>query len=73
MTEKTEDTLPPGLEAEFDMLLAKAGMSVPEDRRPGILVGYADLRRQAELLRAQRPPFNEPANVFDLTHIMRGR
>ena len=39
------------LEAEFRMLAARAGVPVPEDRMPAILLGYADFRSQLELLR----------------------
>lgn len=72
MTEKAGDTFSTELEAEFDMLLAKAGMTVPQDRKAGVLAGYAEQKRLAALLRSDRSVFAEPANVFDLTRISKG-
>jgi hypothetical protein len=71
MTEEAEKSTHPEFAAEFDMLLARAGMSVPDDRKAGVLAGYAELRRLAQLLRTRRSPFDEPANIYDLTRISR--
>jgi hypothetical protein len=42
---------PDELEAEFRMLVARAGVTVPEERMPSILAGYAAFRGDLELLR----------------------
>jgi hypothetical protein len=55
------------LEAEFDTLMARAGLVVPPAARPAILVAYADLRGQLALLHQATPPTVEPAHVFRAT------
>lgn len=55
------------LGAEFDMLMARAGVTVPPARRAGILASYADLRNQLALLHGRYSHIDEPANVFRLT------
>jgi hypothetical protein len=56
-----------GLETEFRILAARAGVTVPEERMANILLGYADFRAQLELLRgAGRDHTAELANVFRL-------
>jgi hypothetical protein len=72
MTEKVEESSPPEIEAEFDMLLARAKMTVPEDRRAGVLAGYIEQKRLAALLQSARSVFDEPANVYDLSRILEG-
>ena len=52
------------LEAEFDTLMARAGLAVPPAARPGILASFADLRRQIALLHAPLSHTDEPAHVF---------
>ncbi len=55
------------LAAEFDMLMRRAGITVPEDRRATVLAGYADLREQIALLHNRYVHTDEPANVFRLS------
>ncbi len=50
--------------AEFDVLMARAGITVPEDRRAALLAGFAELRGQVALLRQPRTAAAEPSNVF---------
>jgi len=52
------------LEAEFDCLMARAGVAVPQQRREAALVAYADLRGQIALLHGRYGPEAEPSNVF---------
>jgi len=52
------------LAAEFDMLMARAGITVPPQRREAVLVAYADLRAQIALLHGRYGPEAEPSNVF---------
>ena len=62
------ETPPPDtLAAEFDCLMARAGVSVPPERRAAALVAYADLRGQIALLHGRYGYEAEPSNVFRLT------
>jgi hypothetical protein len=55
------------LAAEFDILMRRAGITVPADRRAGVLASYADLQEQIALLRNRYEHTDEPSNVFRLT------
>jgi hypothetical protein len=55
------------LTAEFDMLMRRAGLIVPEQRRATVLASYADFRSQMALLRDRYAHTDEPANIFRLT------
>ena len=57
-------TSSPALETEFDVLMARAGITVPENRRAALLAGFAELRDQVALLRQPRSAAAEPSNVF---------
>ena len=59
----TEDD-PAPLEAEFDMLMRRAGIQVPADRRDAVFRGFVDLRRRVALLRGQLPADAQPAIIF---------
>jgi hypothetical protein len=52
------------LEAEFDTLMARAGIAVPPALRSGALAAFADLRSQLPLLHAPMKHAEEPAHVF---------
>jgi hypothetical protein len=54
------------LAAEFDCLMARAGLTIPPARRAGYLAAFADLRSQLALLRTNRSAAVEPSNVFRL-------
>ncbi len=58
--------------AEFDMLMAKAGLDVPDDLRELLLPAYAGLREQAEMLRGPRTAAAEPSNIFHLRPLVGG-
>ncbi len=58
---------PDRLASEFDMLMARAGLSVPSARRAAMLSAYADLRGQIALLHGRYRAVHEPSNVFRLT------
>ena len=62
-----------GLAAELAFLFMRAGHEVPADRMPGIIAGYGELKAMLELLRQPRTAANEPANVYSLETITRGR
>ncbi len=54
----------PALEAEFDTLMQRAGIAVPQALRESVLAAFADLRGQIALLHAPMPHTAEPAHVF---------
>ena len=58
---------PEALAAEFDCLMARAGITVPPQRRSTVLAAYADLRGQIALLHDRYGPEAEPSNVFRLS------
>jgi hypothetical protein len=58
---------PDELAAEFDILMRRAGITVPEERRSAVLASYADLRDQIALLHGRYAHTDEPANVFRLS------
>jgi hypothetical protein len=60
----SDASLPAALEAEFDTLMARAGLAVPAALRPGILAAFADLRGQLPLLHGALQHTDEPAHVF---------
>jgi hypothetical protein len=55
------------LAAEFDCLMARAGIRVPDTRRAAALASYADLRGQIAMLHGRYSAANEPSNVFRLS------
>jgi hypothetical protein len=61
--------LPPRdtLVAEFDCLMAWAGIRIPDTRRAAALAAYTDLRGQLEMLHGRYSAANEPSNVFRLS------
>ena len=61
-----ETLFPDALAAEFDCLMARAGITIPPDRRAAALIAYADLREQIALLHGRYGPDAEPSNVFRL-------
>jgi hypothetical protein len=58
-------------EAEFDVFLARAGMTVPDDRRSVVVAGWADLRAQLDLLHTRRDATHEPSNIFRMKGVAR--
>jgi hypothetical protein len=58
---------PDELATEFDSLMRRARITVPADRRAGVLASYADLHQQIALLRNRYAHTDEPSNVFRLT------
>jgi hypothetical protein len=58
---------PNELAVEFDILMRRAGIAVPDERRAAVLATYADLREQIALLHDRYAHTDEPANVFRVT------
>lgn len=53
------------LDAEFDLVMARAGVRVPAEWRAGAVASYAELMLLADLLRpADRPVGSEPSAVY---------
>jgi hypothetical protein len=62
-----ETPTPDALAAEFDCLMARAGLTIPSQRRAATLAAYADLRGQIALLHGRYGHEAEPSNVFRLS------
>jgi hypothetical protein len=58
---------PDHLSVEFDILMRRAGITLPDARRAAVLASYADLHEQIALLRNRYTYADEPANVFRLS------
>lgn len=58
---------PDELATEFEVLMRRAGITVPAGRRATVLASYADLREQIALLHDRYAHTDEPANIFRLT------
>ena len=54
------------IEHEFDLIMKRSGIIVPEEFRLGALANYRDLRRQTMLLRVDRTAGDVPSFVFSL-------
>ena len=61
-----DEVAPQDLAAEFDILMRRAGITVPTERRTTVLASYADLREQIALLHNRYAHTDEPANIFRL-------
>lgn len=55
----------------FDALMARAGMSVPEDRKAGVVAGYIEYLGVVQLLRQPRTAASEPSNTYSLVPFLR--
>ena len=61
------------LKLEFDCLAARAGLTVPPDRRDVVFEGFKELRAMLPLLRQPRTAASEPAGTYDIRTINRGQ
>jgi hypothetical protein len=61
----------PALEAEFDILAKRAGLTVPEDRKAALMRGFKDLKRMTALLRQPRTAADEPAGTYSILTVTR--
>jgi hypothetical protein len=73
MTDEPEELRAEALCAEFDRLMTARGISVPASHRAGAIAVYADLKRQTQLLRGPMTAASEPASIFCLRSILRGK
>ncbi len=68
MSEPTDET---ALALEFDVLTRRAGLDIPEERKPLVMAGFKELRQGLELLRQPRTAAEEPAGCFDIRSVTR--
>jgi len=59
------------LAAEFDVLAKRAGLEIPENRRPALLKGFKDLKKMTALMRQPRTAADEPAGTYVIETITR--
>ncbi len=59
------------LALEFEVMAKRAGLTIPEKRRPGLFAGFKDIRQMAALLRQPRTAASEPAATFDILTVTR--
>ena len=59
------------LVAEFDVFARRAGLVIPEDRKPAMLKGFKDLRRMTLLMRQPRTAADEPAGTYSIQTVTR--
>ena len=59
------------LVAEFDVLAKRAGLTIPADRKPAMLKGFADLKRMTALMRQPRTAADEPAGTYSIQTVTR--
>jgi hypothetical protein len=52
--------------AEFDALLARAGIALSEAKADEIFRAYASLERLLALVRGHAPPEAEPATIYEI-------
>ncbi|HWX46630.1 MAG TPA: hypothetical protein VNZ61_01070 [Roseomonas sp.] len=58
-------------DAEFDMLLRRAGIIIPDERYAGVLSGYRELQALLPKLRGPRSAAAEPAGTFVIETVTR--
>ncbi len=69
MSETSTDDL--ALAAEFDALAKRAGLDIPESRKPALLKGYKDMKRMTALMRQPRTAADEPAGTYVIQTVTR--
>ena len=60
-----------GLVAEFEALAKRAGLHIPEARKPAMLLGYKDLKRMTALMRQPLTAADEPAGAYSILSVTR--
>jgi hypothetical protein len=66
------DATDDALKIELDVFARRAGLDIPESRKPALLLGLKDLKRMTALMRQPRTAANEPAGTYSLLSITRG-
>jgi hypothetical protein len=57
---------------EFEAMVKRAGLVIPEERKAAAFAGYKDLKRQCALLRQPRTAASEPSNTYSLVTLIKG-
>jgi hypothetical protein len=69
MSETAADDL--AFAAEFDAFARRAGLEIPDSRKPALLKGYKDLKRMTALMRQPRTAADEPAGTYVIQTVTR--
>jgi hypothetical protein len=59
------------LSAEFEIFARRAGLDIPENRKPAMLKGFKDLKRMTALMRQPRTAADEPAGTYVIQTVTR--
>jgi hypothetical protein len=59
------------LSAEFEIFAKRAGLDIPENRKPAMLKGFKDLKRMTALMRQPRTAADEPAGTYVIQTVTR--
>ena len=59
------------LAAEFDILAKRAGLAVPDSRKPMMLKGFKDLKKMTAQMRQPRTAADEPAGTYSIETVTR--
>jgi len=59
------------LATEFDILAKRAGLDIPENRRPMMLKGFKELKRMTAQMRQPRTAADEPAGTYVIQTVTR--
>ena len=66
-----DDAIDEALTTEFDVLAKRAGLTVPDDRKPALLKGFKDLKKMTALMRQPRTAADEPAGTYTILTVTR--
>jgi hypothetical protein len=59
------------LNAEFEVLTERAGLDIPESRKPALLQGFKELKKMTALMHRPLTAANEPAGTYDIRTVTR--
>jgi hypothetical protein len=57
---------------EFEVMVKRAGLVIPDMRKAAVFAGFKDLKRYCALLRQPRTAASEPSNTYSLVTLMKG-
>jgi len=67
------EPIPADLDRDFDLMMRRAGIEVPDERRQGAVAVYRDLMRAAALVHVERSPGQWTAHAYRIETIARAR
>ena len=59
------------LNAELEILAKRAGLAIPENRKPALLQGFKDLKRMIALVHQPLTAADEPSGTYDIRTVTR--